>query len=119
MSTSDNLVQLTIDGQVVSVPPTQTAYDPQFKKHVEIPTTIYDAAQALAQKSAGKNPIPILCHREHVNPVAVCRVCVVETGATPGVGKLTPACQRAVEPNMVVRTAETSPRVKNTIKVLT
>ncbi len=112
------LVSLTIDGHAVQVPPTTTAYDPQYKKNVEVPTTIYDAALELTRQKGITNPIPILCHREHVNPVAVCRVCVVEAGP-PGVGRLTPACQRAVEPNMQVRTAETSPRVRDSIKVLT
>ncbi|MFM7592362.1 MAG: hypothetical protein ACKO85_11265, partial [Isosphaeraceae bacterium] len=28
--------------------------------------------------SALSNPVPILCHREHQDPVAVCRVCVVQ-----------------------------------------
>jgi len=116
MSSGDGLVHLTIDGQAVAVPPTKTAYDPQYKKNVEIPTTIYDAALALSEKFGKPNPIPILCHREHVNPVAVCRLCVVED--RPG-GKLTPACHRAVEEGMAVKTAETSPRVRTSIKVLT
>jgi CRP-like cAMP-binding protein/Fe-S-cluster-containing hydrogenase component 2 len=116
MSSGDGMVHLTIDGQAVAVPPTKTAYDPQYKKTVEIPTTIYDAALALSERTGKPNPIPILCHREHVNPVAVCRVCVVED--RPG-GKLTPACHRAVEEGMAVKTAETSPRVKNCIKILT
>jgi CRP-like cAMP-binding protein/Fe-S-cluster-containing hydrogenase component 2 len=113
---SDGLVHLTIDGQAVAVPPTKKAYDPQYKKNVDIPTTIYDAAVALSEKSGKPNPIPILCHREHVNPVAVCRLCVVED--RPG-AKLTPACHRAVEEGMAVKTAETSPRVRNSIKLLT
>jgi CRP-like cAMP-binding protein/Fe-S-cluster-containing hydrogenase component 2 len=116
MSTADGLVHLTIDGQEVAVSPTKTAYDPQYKKNVEIPTTIYDAALALSQKTGKPNPIPILCHREHVNPVAVCRVCAVEVG---GGGRLAAACHRQVEQGMAVKTAETSPRVKNSIKVLT
>ncbi len=116
MSTGDGLVHLKIDGKEVAVPPTKTAYDPLFKKNVEIPTTIYDAALALAQKTGGKNPIPILCHREHVNPVAVCRVCVVEVNKQ---WRLTPACHRQVENGMEVNTAETSPRVKHSIQILT
>lgn len=109
-------IKLTIDGQEIAVPATKTAYDPQYKKNVEIPTTIYDAAAALAEKTGQRNPIPILCHREHVNPVAVCRLCVVED--RPG-AKLTAACHRAVENGMAVKTAETSERVRTSIKVLT
>jgi CRP-like cAMP-binding protein/Fe-S-cluster-containing hydrogenase component 2 len=109
------LVRLTIDGQEISVPPKKTAYDPQSKQKVEIPTTIYDAALALAENSGGRNPIPILCHREHINPVAVCRVCVVDVGGRV----LAPACFRAVEPDMKVQTAATSPRVRATVKTVT
>jgi CRP-like cAMP-binding protein/Fe-S-cluster-containing hydrogenase component 2 len=112
---SDKLVHLTIDGKEVAVPATTMAYDPQYKKNVEIPTTIYDAAVTLSQKTGAKNPIPILCHREHVNPVAVCRECVVDVGGRV----LTPACQRAVEQGMKVQTAETSARVRNAVKVVT
>jgi CRP-like cAMP-binding protein/Fe-S-cluster-containing dehydrogenase component len=116
MSTGNGLVHLKIDGKEVAVPPTKIAYDPLYKKNVEIPTTIYDAAQTLAQQAGGKNPIPILCHREHVNPVAVCRVCVVEVNKQ---WRLTPACHRQVENGMEINTAETSPRVKHSIQILT
>ena len=115
MSTPNGLIQLTIDGQEVAVPPTKRAYDPLDKKHIDIPTTIYDAAIALSEKTRKPNPIPILCHREHINPVAVCRVCVVDVGP----GRLTPACYRPVEPNMKVKTAATSEAVRTSVKTLT
>jgi CRP-like cAMP-binding protein/Fe-S-cluster-containing dehydrogenase component len=115
MSASVQMVKLTIDGQEIEVPATKTAYDPQYKKNIEIPTTIYDAARELSQKTGGQNPIPILCHREHVNPVAVCRVCVVEVGGRV----LAPACQRACDPGMKVQTANTSEKVKTAVKVVT
>jgi CRP-like cAMP-binding protein/Fe-S-cluster-containing hydrogenase component 2 len=115
MSDDSPLVRLTIDGQEVAVPPTKIAYDPLSKKKVEIPTTIYDAALALVEKNGGKNPIPILCHREHINPVAVCRVCVVDVGGRV----LAPACFRAVEEGMKVQTAATSRRVRDTISTVT
>ena len=41
----------------------------------------------------GHIKIPILCHREHMYPVAVCRVCVVETNPNT---KLLPSCQYQV-----------------------
>src|SRR6516164_8601242 len=110
----DGLIHLTIDGQEVAVPATKTAYDPLYKKQVEIPTTIYDAAIEL-EKKTGKNPIPILCHREHINPVAVCRVCTVEVGGRT----LTPACFRQVEKGMKVQTAATSPRARSAVKTVT
>ncbi len=109
-----NLITLTIDGQEISVPATKTSYDPLGKKKVEIPTTIYDAALEL-EKKTGKNPIPILCHREHIRPVAVCRVCMVDVGGWT----LAPACYRPVEPNMKVQTAATSKRVETSVKILT
>jgi CRP-like cAMP-binding protein/Fe-S-cluster-containing hydrogenase component 2 len=109
------LIKLTIDGREVSVPATKEAYDPLSKKRVEIPTTVYDAAAELARAGGGKNPIPILCHREHINPVAVCRVCVVDVGGRV----LAPACFRAVEEGMKVQTAATSPRVQGTVRTVT
>jgi hypothetical protein len=43
--------------------------------------TIYDAATELVKaKKFAKHPIPVLCHREHLTPVAVCRFCVVDVG---------------------------------------
>jgi CRP-like cAMP-binding protein/Fe-S-cluster-containing hydrogenase component 2 len=115
MTSTAGLVTLTIDGQEIAVPATKQAYDPLYKKKVEIPTTIYDAAQALADQTKGQNPIPILCHREHINPVAVCRMCVVEVGGRV----LAPACYRPVEPNMKVETAATNERVRTSVKTLT
>ena len=108
MST-DGLVHLTIDGQPVAMAPTKRWYDPVQQKEIDAPTTIYDAAQKL------NITIPILCHREHLNPVAVCRVCAVDVGAK----NLAPACYRQIEQNMVVKTAATSPRVGAAVKILT
>jgi len=77
-------------------------------------TTIYDAAQRLVrlghwtQEELNKR-IPILCHQEHMPPVAVCRMCSVHISSikrgklTPG-RKLVPACQHRVEHDMVVTT---------------
>jgi CRP-like cAMP-binding protein/Fe-S-cluster-containing dehydrogenase component len=120
----DGLIHLTIDGQEVAVPATKTAYDPLYKKQVEIPTTIYDAAIEL-EKKTGKNPIPILCHREHINPVAVCRVCTVEVGGRI----LAPACYLPVKGSLMgptgprdvseVKTAASSERVRTVVKTLT
>src|ERR1041385_7232747 len=67
-------VKLTIDGRQLEVPATTLAPDPATNKPVARPTTIYDASQKLGLK------IPILCHQQHMNPVAVCRFCVVELG---------------------------------------
>lgn len=102
-------VKMTIDGREITVKPTALAIDPKTNQPFARPTTIYDAALQLGIK------IPILCHREHMTPVAVCRFCCVETGP----GKLTPACHRQVENGMAVKTGATSERVKKSVQVLT
>jgi CRP-like cAMP-binding protein/Fe-S-cluster-containing dehydrogenase component len=59
----------------------------------------------------GKNPIPVLCHTSYMDPVAVCRVCVVQlarfrrrAGKVEVDDKLLPACQHRVEDEMIVNT---------------
>lgn len=73
-------IQLTIDGQSVSVP---------------AGTTIYDAAREL------RIEIPVLCHASHMAPVGVCRVCTVDVA---GARVLPAACIRPAENGMVVQT---------------
>src|SRR5262249_5373086 len=73
-------VDITIDGQPVTVPEG---------------TTILEACRAHAIDT------PTLCYLETLTPVNVCRVCVVEL---EGSRVLVPACSRKVEPNMAVRT---------------
>src|ERR1043165_7129144 len=77
-------VSLTIDAQPVSVP---------------AGTTILGACATIGVD------IPTLCYLETLKPVNVCRLCVVEV---EGARVLAPACSRAVEPGMIVRTR--SPR---------
>lgn len=56
--------------------------------------------------------IPVLCHQDHLNPVAVCRICTVQVvGIDPRdpnkrkeQRKLLPACQHRVEDGMEVHT---------------
>lgn len=81
MTPTEQLIQLTIDGQSISVPSG---------------TTLYDAAQSLGIQ------IPALCHAPGVEPVAVCRVCVVDV---QGARVLPAACFRQAEHGMVVSTA--------------
>src|SRR5262249_52039803 len=102
-------VKVTIDGREIEVPRPTLATAPATNKPFARPTTIYDAALKLGIK------IPILCHREHMTPVAVCRFCVVDTGP----GRLTPACHRQVEAGMKVQTHHTSKRVRDSVQVLT
>jgi len=81
----DATVSLTIDGVAVRVPEG---------------TTILSACRTLGLS------IPTLCYLETLKPVNVCRLCVVEV---EGARVLAPACSRAVETGMVVKTR--SPRV--------
>ena len=73
-------IDITIDGQAVSVPEG---------------STILDAARSLGIDT------PTLCYLETLTPVNVCRVCVVEL---EGSRTLVPACSRKAEPGMVIRT---------------
>lgn len=87
-------VTLEIDGKTITV---------------DEGTSIYDAAQ--------KNDvyIPILCHQQHMTPVAVCRVCTVEI---EGEWKLSPACYRPCSEGLKVHTHATSDKVRTAITVL-
>jgi CRP-like cAMP-binding protein/Fe-S-cluster-containing dehydrogenase component len=109
-------VTIKIDGREVTVPKAVPLTDAQGKilrdaegRPIPRATTIYDAAaRAYADDPAG-NPIPILCHQEHLEPVAVCRVCCVEIakvkrGSMQRERKLLPACQHRVEETMEVQT---------------
>jgi CRP-like cAMP-binding protein/ferredoxin len=72
-------IQLTIDGQTVTVPSG---------------TTIYDAARM------NGIAIPTLCHLQNETPVGVCRVCVVDVGQRVYAA----ACVRQADQGMVVKT---------------
>ncbi|MCA9239700.1 MAG: (2Fe-2S)-binding protein, partial [Planctomycetales bacterium] len=134
----DTKVALRIDGKRVVVKKAVPLKDAQGnvvtdKEGRTIPrsTTIYDAAAQLFCKKPGDvNPIPTLCHREHMQPVGACRVCVVELfrtvdGKRRGAGTLVPACHHRVEEDMEVQTIE-SPndpeareRVRSAVRMLT
>jgi len=85
-------VELTIDGKKVAVPEG---------------TTLRAACEGLGIET------PTLCWAEHLTPVNVCRLCVVEV---EGARVLAPACSRKAEPGMVVHTD--SPRVRTSRKVV-
>ncbi|MGH3386987.1 MAG: 2Fe-2S iron-sulfur cluster-binding protein [Nocardioidaceae bacterium] len=74
------LVELSVDGEEITVPEG---------------STLLDACQ-----QAGKE-IPTLCYGDTLTPKNACRVCMVEV---EGARTLAPACSRRVEPDMVVRT---------------
>lgn len=77
--TDTEMVNLTIDGQEISVPQG---------------TTIYDAAQTIGVD------IPKLCHMPGLDPVGVCRICCVDAGART----FPAACVRECDEGMEVKT---------------
>src|SRR5687768_9079414 len=79
------MVTLRIDGRPITVPEG---------------TSVYDAA-----RQAGIY-IPVLCHKENLTPVGVCRACVCDV---KGSRVYPAACMRAVEDNMEVST--TNPKL--------
>ena len=109
-------ITIRIDGQEVTVAKAVPLTDSQGKilrdsegRPIPRATTILDAATKRYEGVAGGNPIPVLCHQEHLHPVGVCRVCCVEIakvkrGAMQRERKLLPACQHRVEETMEVQT---------------
>ncbi|WP_020474401.1 cyclic nucleotide-binding domain-containing protein [Zavarzinella formosa] len=107
-------VTVTIDGRVVRVPKAVPLRDAlgNFIRDAEsnkIPraTTIYDAASQVFTREELRERIPVLCHQEHLHPVAVCRMCSVhlkkKDERRPS-SKLFPACQHLVQDGMIVTT---------------
>lgn len=80
MTPQDRPVNITIDGQSVTV---------------REGTTILAACRGLGIDT------PTLCYLENLTPVNVCRICVVEL---EGSRVLVPSCSRGVEPGMVIHT---------------
>jgi len=146
----ESLVNLTVDGfPVKGVPKAQPSTDDQGNIRRDrdgniIPrlTTVYDAVTYCYANQTPKrnfpgpepnNPIPVLCHQNHLRPVGVCRVCSVLTtrGGVAG-GRLIPACQHPLVDGMEVHTvasqveitlpqkrkAQAGSHVQETIKVL-
>ncbi len=111
----DTNVTLTIDGREVTVKkavPTRDSQGNVIRDATGAPiprlTTIYDATSiAFVEKPGDPHPIPTLCHREHLPPVGVCRVCVVEAAEQTRRGlrrKLVPSCVQTVTDDMIVNT---------------
>jgi len=117
-ATADELdqdVTLTINGREITVKKAVPTRDRQGniindRDGFPVPrlTSIYDAASAeFVRKPGDQHPIPTLCHREHLPPIGVCRVCLVEaTEMTPRGPrrKLVPSCVQRVSPGMTVHT---------------
>ncbi len=86
------MIELTIDGQAVSVTEGSTILDACRSLDIETPT---------------------LCYADTLTPVNVCRVCVVEV---EGARVLAPSCSRKAETGMVVHTD--SPRVRTSRRMV-
>lgn len=133
----DKDVHLTIDGQPITVKKAVPLRDSQGtvirdSDGAPVPrlTTIYDAASELFVNEPGdQNPIPTLCHREHLPPVGACRVCMVEVyrtvrGRRLPDSKLIPSCVHRVEEGMEVQTIrsdndpESGDRVRDAVKTV-
>ena len=135
-------VTVKIDGQTITVKKAVPATDEQGNIRRDehgraIPRADHDLRRRLelfkdrtmADVAWVGNPIPILCHRDYMEPVGVCRVCVVEIskmkrGKVQRERKLLPACQHRVEDTMEVQTIaspdpEARERVRSAVKMLT
>jgi CRP-like cAMP-binding protein/NAD-dependent dihydropyrimidine dehydrogenase PreA subunit len=131
------LVTLVVDGEEVTVPKAAPLTDSQGNivndadgRTIPRLTTIYDAATRRYVRELGdENPIPILCHREHMRPAGVCRVCAVEVsrmqdGKEVKGRKLVPACHHPVdEKGMIVHTLnspdeDSADRVRQSVRIL-
>jgi CRP-like cAMP-binding protein/Fe-S-cluster-containing hydrogenase component 2 len=137
-STSDDFdrdVHLVIDGKPKVVKKATPLRDSQGTiirdgngKPIPRDTTIYDAVhQQYVVEPGDRNPIPTLCHKEHLPPVGVCRVCLVQVSRTVRGRKssdLVPACISRVEDAMEIQTlADTNDpaaceRIKRTVGTL-
>jgi CRP-like cAMP-binding protein len=131
-------VSLTIDGNEVVMPKAVPATNEQGRELKDDEgnikprlTTIHDAVSKLYRDRLRKpNPVPLLCHREYMEPVGVCRVCVVQisrmkksSGKFEVDPKLTPSCKRFVEDGMIVHTLESPDeqargRVRHSVEML-
>jgi len=112
----DEDIKLSIDGQLMVVKKAVPLRSSQgaivtndLGELVPRPTTIYDAVSQLYVTKVGDvNPVPVLCHREHLNPVGVCRVCLVEIVETKKSGRvsksLVSSCTYHVKDGMVIST---------------
>jgi Fe-S-cluster-containing hydrogenase component 2/CRP-like cAMP-binding protein len=123
-------VRITIDGELVVVKKAVPQRNSQGVVIVNergevIPraTTIYDAVTQMYVRGVEDiNPVPVLCHREHLQPVGVCRVCMVEIEERRKSGRvkkdLVAACTYHVKEGMVITTlaSKENPRTVEVLK---
>ena len=126
----DEDIKLSIDGQELTVKKAVPLRNSQgtivaneLGELIPRPTTIYDAvSQMYVTKVGDVNPVPVLCHREHLNPVGVCRVCLVEVMEIKKSGRasksLVSSCTYHVKNGMIVTTlaSKQNPTAVDTIK---
>ena len=98
-------IELTIDGHKKEFPRIKSACDASGNEIAARWHTVFDAVQDLYGHD---NPIPFLCHQDHMTPAGVCRVCLVNIKTGRG-AKLGPACRRRIEPGMVIETIRSNP----------
>ncbi len=79
-ATSTRTLMLRIDGQAVSVPEGTTIWEAAWQSGIEI---------------------PVLCHSPEIEPVGVCRLCVVDVGERV----LAASCVRECQEGMTVQTS--------------
>jgi ferredoxin len=146
---TDEMGNLRHDDQGLVIPRATTIYDAVSQLYERITSEskgtrerLRDAKEGEPEKDAASaeeykrlagdlsNPIPILCHMKYMEPVAVCRLCVVQiarfrrrTGKIEVDDKLVPACQHRVEEGMIVDTIasknpEAHSRIERVVKTL-
>ena len=110
-------IKLSIDGETITVKKAVplrnsqgTVVTNEKGELIPRPTTIYDAVSQFYVKKLGDvNPVPVLCHREHLNPVGVCRVCLVEISEIRPSGRprkaMVSSCTYHVKNGMIIATS--------------
>jgi formate dehydrogenase major subunit len=86
------MIELTIDGRTLRVPEGTTLWEAARRDGIDI---------------------PVLCHDARLQPVGVCRMCVVDVGERT----LAASCVRTCQPGMQVQTA--TPEIESHRKLLT
>ena len=128
--TTDAQGNILRDANNETIPRNTTIYD----AHLRMIAEIGRQEDRRLEERKDPNPIPIpnrlpvLCHQEHMKPIGVCRICMVDIGAKQKDGtikwgrKLFPSCQHLVRDGMVVQTINTVSKrgenIKSSVSVL-
>ena len=112
----EKTVTIVLDGiQVTNFPEVVPARDERGLRRYKdgLPllrfSTVYDVGRHLANCGVWSEKdlndrIPVLCHREYLDPIAVCRMCAVSIDVGRAARKLSPACQHRVGEGYVIHT---------------